>query len=256
MAKSRLKRDPSLKGLGMAKWGLGLGYFFLGLNLLAVIGLVAFFALLGSSFNAAVKEAQRAAQSERAAQASAQNQTRRLPTARQGQPETTGSSEASAEGSAADPLWTLDLSNAKTPDRPAAGRIHGAEFTVESAKFENGILTLRQGGDFFADRQFMVFLFMKEGEKPAGKTFVSKESGMNPHVHMHWKQDNNSHSVPKVEMFMDKYAIRLDFGQEANGKIPARIYLCVPDQHKSYVAGNFEVAFKDAGAGNPAARKR
>jgi len=66
---------------------------------------------------------------------------------------------------------------------------------------------------------------------------------------MKWKPDNNSDLVPKVEVFMDKYAMRLDFGQAAaNGKIPARIYLCVPDQHKSYVAGNFEVAFEDAGA--------
>src|SRR5208337_632800 len=42
-------------------------------------------------------------------------------------------------------LWSLDLEAASIPTTPAAGRIHGQDFIVERASFQNGTLTLRRG---------------------------------------------------------------------------------------------------------------
>src|SRR5260221_438722 len=68
----------------------------------------------------------------------------------------------------ADRLGTFEWDRPKFPPRRAAGKVHGLDFKVESAKMENGILTIRQGKDFFAEREMTIFLFLKPGESVQG----------------------------------------------------------------------------------------
>jgi hypothetical protein len=35
------------------------------------------------------------------------------------------------------------------------------------------------------------------------------------------------------------YALRLEFGADKDGRIPGKIYLCLPDDRKSWLAGSF-----------------
>ena len=85
----------------------------------------------------------------------------------------------------------------------------------------------------------MIFLFLKEGESPEGKSYnITRTSGFgSPHVHLKWKPEGSK--TPESEVFMKDYAMRLDFGSIQNDKLPGKIYLCVPDAHKSVVAGTF-----------------
>lgn len=46
-------------------------------------------------------------------------------------------------------------------------------------------------------------------------------------------------TLPKTEMFSDKFSMRLEFGRSKAGKLPGRIYLCVADKDRSHVAGTF-----------------
>jgi len=39
----------------------------------------------------------------------------------------------------------------------------------------------------------------------------------------------------------DKYAMILEYGKKAGGKLPGRIYVCLPDKEHSVVAGTFAV---------------
>ena len=39
--------------------------------------------------------------------------------------------------------------------------------------------------------------------------------------------------------FDSGYALRLEFGLLANNHLPGKIYLCLPDDEKSYVTGSF-----------------
>jgi len=137
--------------------------------------------------------------------------------------------------------WRMDLKDVHIPETIASGKIHGKDFTVEKAKVSMGILTLRQGEGFFADREVMIFLFLGKDEKPDGKTFqVSKESNVGvPHIHMKWKEKDKD--VPETEMFMKNYVMRLELGTREKGKLPGRIYLALPDTLKSFVAGSFDV---------------
>jgi hypothetical protein len=43
--------------------------------------------------------------------------------------------------------------------------------------------------------------------------------------------------VPKLTM-------RLELGKRKNGRLPGKIYLCVDDKEKSFVAGSFEAEEK------------
>ena len=138
----------------------------------------------------------------------------------------------------------MDLKDLHIPEIIASGKIHGEDFTVENAKINAGILTLRQGEDFFADREVMIFLFLGKDEKPGGKTFhISKESNVSvPHIHMKWKEKNKN--VPKTQIFIKDYVMRLELGTREGRKLPGKIYLALPDTLKSFVAGRFVAEFK------------
>lgn len=146
--------------------------------------------------------------------------------------------EAIARG---ETVWAADLEGVSIPDHAVSGMIHEQAFVVEKATFQNGVLELRQGSDFFPDRSISIFLFLDDGQKPDGHS-LSIDAGSDgfsqPHVHVAYKVEGRM--LPKTEMFMDKYAMRLELGQSKNDRLPGRMYLCLPDEKKSVVAGMFE----------------
>lgn len=107
-------------------------------------------------------------------------------------------------------------------------------------------MKLRQGKELFADREFMIFLFLDKGEKPDGKSFEvrpKRSFGVQvPHVHVGWKVPKET--LPKTQAFVDGYTMRLQFGPSRNGQVPGQIYLCLPDKEKSFLAGTFTAAIK------------
>lgn len=140
--------------------------------------------------------------------------------------------------------WKKDLKNVKIPAAPAKGTIHGEAFVSKSVKLENGILTIRDGDEFFPDHAVLVFLFLKKDETPEGKSFnINRKSSFgSPHIHMKWKIENSK--VPKTEIFTKNYSMRLNLGTIEDGKLPGKIYLCLPDEMKSVVAGSFTAVVK------------
>lgn len=128
------------------------------------------------------------------------------------------------------------------PDAPATGAVHGRRFIVERAILDDaGILELREGAKFFADRSMVLFLFTNEGESLAGRTFQAAP-GESLDLHVHMKYVEEGESLPETEMFMDGYAVYLAFDEATEGApLHGRIYLALPDEKKSWVAGTFEV---------------
>lgn len=130
------------------------------------------------------------------------------------------------------------------PAAPAKGQIHGLPFVVESSTIENGVLTLRLGKDVTADLEARVLLPGMPWEAPAGKSFkVPGAAGAaTPQIVLAWKEPGQA--APAEQTFTDKYTLALEFGQEKNGKLPGKIYLSLPDEVKSNVAGTFEADIK------------
>jgi hypothetical protein len=134
---------------------------------------------------------------------------------------------------------------AKIPASTASGKVRGKPFTVERAEIQNGILKLRQGKDFFADKSFTIFLFLKKGESAEGKSFnVTPQSGFgSPHIHLSYKVEGKQ--LPKTDMLMEGYTMQLEFGRAQGKKLPGKIRLVLPADKKSHVAGTFVAEIKD-----------
>jgi hypothetical protein len=145
---------------------------------------------------------------------------------------------------AAKPAPLAQAKPVSIPQTAAQGSVNGVAFRVEKAELRNGILELRQGSDFFADRSFTIFLFLKSGESLDGKRYVvANEEFGNPHIHLGYKVEGGG-NLPKTEIFMDKYRMTLEFGARKGGFIPGRIDLRMPDKANSFVSGTFEAEIK------------
>ncbi len=143
----------------------------------------------------------------------------------------------------ADIKWSLNLTNAVFPEGVAAGNIHGCGFLCERATLQGGRLTLRQGRPGGAPVMGVsVHLFARQGEELSGKSIdiASNRAPPLPRVTVRWKEDQQ----PSKEEFLTGYALRLAFRQAAHGRIAGRIYLCLPDEARSFVAGTFDAEIR------------
>jgi hypothetical protein len=224
LARRDIRRDPSLKGGGLASAGLIIGYF----NLASTIVVIAL-AVAGAATIAKKAKEQALLEQQQKIQA-AQNAAK----------------AAAAAKDSGDSLWSLNLTTAQFPDHPAAGRIHGQDFTVESASIQNDVIILRQGQVARPDLQVIIFTFLKNSKNLPGKTYDISPANADlsqknmPHVHMLWKEEGSA--TNKTKTFAKDFALKLQLGSaDAAGKIPGKIYLCLPDGQKSYVAGSFDI---------------
>ncbi len=227
MARKRIAQDPNLAGRGLAKGGLIVGYVSLGIQ----VSVVAFFLFVG------VKLVQEV--SAPPTQASPMTRVQRVrPTATAGGPSVPADTTPDAAG------WTLKLKAASIPANPVSGRIKGGNFVSEKTSFQGGLLKFVQGADAVPDLEMDVVLAVNLGGQLSGKTLTvpSKEAGGSPQISMKWKDAGKN--APEEKSWTDGYAMILQFDKMLNGRLPGRIYLCVPDEEKSFIRGTFEVPLR------------
>jgi hypothetical protein len=237
LARRNIRRDPSLKGGGLALAGLIISYLSLASCAFALVfGVSSIMAVFKSpEFKKAVADAQKQQLQTQANHAS-----------------TTTNTSAPQES-----LWNLNLITAQFPDQPAAGKIHNLPFTVENATAQNGVITLH--GDADSGIQVMIFTFMNGDEPFTGKNYDISPAGADaftgkmPHIHMTWKNPDGSGTGSKAYPTGFALKLQLAAAADADGKIPGKIYVCLPDNEQSYVAGNFTLEVKKTAA---AAKKK
>jgi len=76
-----------------------------------------------------------------------------------------------------------------------------------------------------------------------GKRFqVNRESTRsNLRVDLYWPDANAGRTIYRRDAYPEGYAMILEFGKASGGKLPGRIYVCLPDEDHSVVAGTFQV---------------
>jgi hypothetical protein len=137
----------------------------------------------------------------------------------------------------------LDLTNVGVPVGRVEGRIAGQPFMLERAELHRttGVILLH-GTD---GQTIFVFMFLRNDDTPAGETWnvlAPSDDFDQPHVHVHYRrQDGDTRSNVHTRGFV----MRLQFGELEDGSIPGRIYLCLPDEKKSFVAGRFTIPLDD-----------
>jgi hypothetical protein len=138
---------------------------------------------------------------------------------------------------ASDTNWMLTLNTNALPEATAAGRIHGQDFIIERASFQNGTLTLRAGTRGPLEFGVQINFAGVPPESMSGKAInIQAETNKSARVQLRWKDATGS--VQK-ENYDNSYALRLEFGGLVKDRLTGKIYLCTPDTEKSYVLGSF-----------------
>jgi len=144
-------------------------------------------------------------------------------------------------------VWTLDLPTAKIPESRVNGTISGSNFVAEAARIDPvgtaQVLRLLQGQPVSPDREVLVYLHLKPGEKLGGQTVaVSHEMiGVGvPQVTKRWKTDPKY--AARLKSFSTGYAMKLELGTLTNNLVPGKIFLALPDDEKTVVAGTFNAS--------------
>jgi hypothetical protein len=156
-----------------------------------------------------------------------------------------GGAAAEGAGPLVPPVWTLDLIAAKIPEGPVNGGLSGTNFVPDAVRIEPAagaqILHFFQGQPPVPDREIFVYLHLKPGEKLGGQSLTissdMKGSGV-PQVAKRWKTDPRY--APQVKSFQSGYAMKLELGQLADGVVPGKIFLALPDTEQSVVGGIFK----------------
>jgi hypothetical protein len=138
---------------------------------------------------------------------------------------------------ASDANWALALGTNAIFDVPVAGRIHGQDFVVERAYFQNSTLTLRAGTHGPLETGVQISFGGAQAETLAGKMLnILADTNKSARVTLRWKDGDGT---AQRENFEINYAMRLEFGALANNRLPGKIWLCTPDKEKSYLLGSF-----------------
>jgi hypothetical protein len=146
-------------------------------------------------------------------------------------------------------LWNLDLSDAKFPETDASGSIHGRAFTLEHASLTGSNLTLRVGRSGSVDLGLNIYFFNRQPEELAGKTAEIKPSDTTaPRITLRWKDEKK-----ESKTFHSGYAMKVEFGTPENGVLPGKIFVSLPDDSKSWIAGTFRAEMHKPGPPKPKA---
>jgi hypothetical protein len=133
--------------------------------------------------------------------------------------------------------WTMDLNRMKPSKDPVAGRILGGNFNPDRIQLVNTGLSLQASSG-----NIHMFLNLRPGEGIAGKTFEfsanDPQQGGRPAIHVHVRSTTG---LPQSAAYTTGYAMRMEFGREKDGVIPGKLYLCLPDEGKSFIAGSFSL---------------
>jgi hypothetical protein len=138
------------------------------------------------------------------------------------------------------PAWTMDVKKMKAPDGPVAGKLLGGDFRLDKVYLQaSGALLLKSGKDCV-----FIFLPLKFGQAIEGKSWEFGPEGNDkqrpPAIHLHI----HSTKPAGVASYTKGYAMRLEFGKAQGGTVPGKLYLCLPDNGKSFIVGTFTVKFE------------
>lgn len=132
-------------------------------------------------------------------------------------------------------LWSLDLAGAPIPATTLAGSLHHLAFTLERATLTGSNLTFRIGRSGQVELGLNIYFFNRQAEELSGRIAEVKPGDPTaPRVVLHWK-DTERHS----ETFHHGYAMKIEFGQISDNAVPGKIFICLPDDSQSWIAGTF-----------------
>jgi hypothetical protein len=140
--------------------------------------------------------------------------------------------------------WELDPAKHAFPDKPAAGQLGGKPF-VPIAEMQGEALTFRTAtADGNTERELVVKLSPELVKKAADglKLVVKPDQPSGPEVPEVESDVPDRKPFPRVA-FAGGYALTLELGKKADGKVPGKVFLALPvinaGDEKVFLAGTF-----------------
>jgi S1-C subfamily serine protease len=155
------------------------------------------------------------------------------------------STDSKGSGKPAEVGWTNKISKMKNiPDEEVTGQIDGVEFTLDKATLNMTVLTLKKNPSFrgiFAEAELKIMLFTKPNEDVSGRRFVVNGRVQPGSPSIFASSMRKGDKLPNSQPHLD-YCMILEFG-DYDAKLrmqPGKIYICLPDRARSFLAGSFE----------------
>lgn len=118
------------------------------------------------------------------------------------------------------------------------GQLHGEAFAPQQAELIDGVLSLREGEDFFARREVNIRL----PRVPAGELrldILPGDNGPLPEIEISWLQPEQD--LPEARRLSQGYTLHLNLQPLAPNKMSGEFHLILPPQYRTALSGKLEL---------------
>jgi hypothetical protein len=147
------------------------------------------------------------------------------------------------------PIWTLNADEARIPNCKVNGSVHGGDFLAAGARIDRGaqyaVLTFWHGTNRAPEHEVLAWLPVKGGEKLEGRSWTISADSSNVVVQItkRWRPDPRY--AAKQQAYRKGYALRLELGTGDDEVIPGKVFVAMPDDDHSVLAGMFVATIRD-----------
>ncbi|WP_341303163.1 MFS transporter [Pseudomonas sp. TMP25] len=118
------------------------------------------------------------------------------------------------------------------------GELNGKPFTPQQAELMDGVLSLREGQDFFAQSELVIRL-PKVDTGPVRVDVLPADLGILPEVEISWLLPEQE--LPEARRLSRGYTLHLDLQPVAPNKLVGDFHLVLPPQFKTTLSGKLEL---------------
>lgn len=121
------------------------------------------------------------------------------------------------------------------------GELHGRPFMPQQGELIDGVLSLREGQDFFAQSELIIRL-PQTTKGPVSLDVLPSDKGVLPEVEISWLLPEQE--LPEARRLSHGYTLHLDLQPVAPNKLAGDFHLVLPPQFKTSLSGRVEL-FRD-----------
>ncbi|MFP6847097.1 MAG: MFS transporter [Pseudomonas sp.] len=118
------------------------------------------------------------------------------------------------------------------------GVLHGREFSPKQAELIDGVLSLREGPDFFAQSELLIRL-PTVSPGPVRVDVLPSDEGVLPEVEVSWLLPEQE--LPEARRLSRGYTLHLDLQPVPPNKLVGDLHLVLPAQYKTTLSGKVEL---------------
>lgn len=129
----------------------------------------------------------------------------------------------------------------QTPDLAIqlSGELHGQPFKPQQGELIDGVLSLREGQDFFANREVIIRLPRQPQEGSIRVDVLPTDSGTLPEVEISWLLPEQE--LPEARRLSHGYTLHLDLHAVEPNRLQGDFHLVLPTSLRTTLSGQIEV---------------